>query len=85
MQVGLGARKYVESKKADLRRQFELFDTDASGDLSIEELLIALDNYGYQDFEQATIFGVLEQQPLRGRDTALKKARDPASKKAYYR
>jgi len=31
-------RSYFELKKADLRRQFQLFDTDCSGDLSLEVL-----------------------------------------------
>ena len=59
LQVAFGARKYFDSKRADLRRQFELFDTDASGDLSIEELLVALENYGYEDYEQAMIMVTL--------------------------
>jgi hypothetical protein len=59
VQVAFSARKYFDSKRADLRRQFELFDTDASGDLSIEELLIALENYGYEDYEQAMIMVTL--------------------------
>ena len=53
--VALGVRAYLAEKKADLRRQFELFDTDGSGGLSVDELLVALSNYGYHDFEQARL------------------------------
>jgi len=48
-------RRYFRCKMADLERQFKLFDTDSSGDLSIDELLVALSNYGYADYEQAII------------------------------
>lgn len=47
--------RYFSSKMADLRRQFKLFDTDGSGGLSVDELLVALSNYGYHDYEQAII------------------------------
>jgi hypothetical protein len=83
VQGAFGARRYFDSKRADLQRQFELFDTDASGDLSIEELLIALENYGYEDYEQAmimvTLLGDSWHAPMQQESAALSCQQDATS------
>jgi len=52
-------RRYFQQKQEDLKLLFELFDTDNGGTLSVNELDVALSNYGYEAFEKAEIMQML--------------------------